>query len=146
MAAKSIVHSESIKLATVIMVNRYLVGMTISQISLQSQETNCHEVHESHDISMYKYFTNPSSPISLNSGHHQISKLSKTETFFVGHCGPVRCHRSWLLRLRFSGCANMGERREDSKADSSDARRAAWRVSAKLCQTWRLCKIDIGID
>ena len=49
---------------------------------------------------------------------------------------PVRCHLSWLLRLRFSGCANIGEiRREDwLKADSS-ARRAAWMVSAKVPQT-----------
>ena len=31
-------HSESVKLATVIVVNKSLAGMTISQISLQSQE------------------------------------------------------------------------------------------------------------
>lgn len=78
-------HSESVKLATVIVVNKSLAGMTISQISLQSQEKKCHEVHKSQDISMYKYFLNPSFPIVPKQG----AKVSKTETFFVGHCGPL---------------------------------------------------------
>ena len=86
MAAKSIVHSESIKLATVTMVNRYLVGMTISQISLQSQETNCHEVHESHDISMYKYFTNPSSPIVPKQWAPPNFQTFQNRNLF---CGPL---------------------------------------------------------